>query len=256
MKIGIIGLGVVGAAIKEGLEQIGQDVSFYDTKFTESAISDVLNTSVIFICVPTNSTVDGHCDTSIVEMVVDQLHTCNYNGVIAIKSTVIPGTTEKLIAQHSNTRICFVPEFLRQKSALSDFQDLHDVLVVGTTRSEVFEIIKDTHGSIPQQIVKVSPTEAEIVKYFNNVHNAMEIVFANAVHEITTKLGANYQNVYNAIIKRNNINPSYLRCSKYYRGFSGACLPKDTEAWAVLAKELGVDVKLFDTIVEDNKRYL
>jgi len=256
MRIGIVGLGVVGSAIMVGLQQIGHEVSFYDIKFSNTSIESVLHSDVIFVCVPTNSLPDNsRCDISVVEQIVKQLTANNYNGIVAIKSTVIPGTTEKLIAQY-NLKICFVPEFLRQKSALSDFQDLHDILVVGTNDDNIFNIIKESHGSIPQNIIKISATEAEIVKYFNNVHNAMEIVFANAVHEITNKLGGNYQNVYNAVTKRNNINPNYLRCSEYYKGFSGACLPKDTEAWAILAKDLNVDVKLFDAIINDNKRYI
>ena len=121
---------------------------------------------------------------------------------------------------------------------------------------KVYEKIKKSHGSIPKSVIQVSPTEAEIVKYFNNIHNAMEIVFANAVYEMTNLLGANYQNVFDAVTKRRNINPSYLRCSDQFKGFSGVCLPKDSLAWAILAKELDVRVKLFDAVIKDNERYL
>jgi UDPglucose 6-dehydrogenase len=128
--------------------------------------------------------------------------------------------------------------------------------VIGTNNINVYDKIKESHRSIPNAVIQVSPTEAEIVKYFNNVHNAMEIVFANAVYEMTRLLGADYQNVFDAVTKRQNINPSYLRCSDHFKGFSGACLPKDSEAWALLAQNLGVNVKLFDAIIDDNKRYL
>jgi UDPglucose 6-dehydrogenase len=84
----------------------------------------------------------------------------------------------------------------------------------------------------------------------------MEIVFANAVYEMTNLLGANYQNVFDAVSKRKNINTSYLKCSNQYKGFGGVCLPKDSMAWAILAKELNVKVELFDAIINDNRRYL
>jgi len=255
MKIGIIGLGVVGSAIMQGLQQIGQQVSFYDTKFKDTSIVDVLDSEIVFICVPT-PTVNGYCDTSIIELVIKTLMDNNYTGIIAIKSTVAPNFTQELIEKYNNHKICFVPEFLRQRCAFDDFYAKHDVLVIGTNNSKVFNTVKEAHGSIPVQVIQVSPVEAEVVKYFNNVHNAMEIVFANAVHEMSVKLGAKYQNVYDAMTKRHNINPSYLKCSDEFKGYSGACLPKDTEAWANLAQDLGVDVKLFDAIVNDNKRYL
>lgn len=255
MKVGIVGLGVVGNALREGLQKIGQEVSFHDVKL-QTTIHDILATDVVFVCVPTNSTADNRCDTSIVESVVEELINNCYNGIIAIKSTVEPGFTQRQIEKYNNQNICFVPEFLRQWCAAEDFYSNHDVLVVGTTSDAVFEMIKKTHQTIPNHVEQVSPTEAEIVKYFNNVHNAMEIVFANATNEVTEKLGANYRNVFNAITKRKNINPSYLRCSEEYKGYTGACLPKDTTAWASISKELGVDVMIFDAIVQDNKRYL
>ena len=255
MKIGIIGLGVVGRAIMDGLKQIGQEVVFYDTKISASTINDVIDSELVFICVPT-PTNNNYCDTSIVELVIDSLIINNYQGIIAIKSTVAPGFTQSLIEKYDNDRICFVPEFLRQRCAFDDFYNNHDVLVIGTSNKSVFEKIKVAHGTIPKQIAHVSPIEAEIVKYFNNVHNAMEIVFANAVYEMTSSLGANYQNVFDAVTKRRNINPSYLRCSDQFKGYGGACLPKDLAAWAILAKDLGVNVELFDAIINDNKRYI
>jgi UDP-glucose 6-dehydrogenase len=132
MKIGIIGLGVVGNAVMEGLRQIDQEVSYYDIKFPDTSLLDILNTEIVFVCVPTNSTVEGKCDTSIVESVVEQLMLAEYTGIVAIKSTVIPNTTKKLIEKYNNQDICFVPEFLRQRCALADYHDNHDVLVIGT----------------------------------------------------------------------------------------------------------------------------
>jgi UDPglucose 6-dehydrogenase len=113
----------------------------------------------------------------------------------------------------------------------------------------------DAHGVIPKMVCVVSPTEAEITKYFNNVHNAAEVVFANAMNEMCEKLGADYQNVFDAISNRHNIHPGHLKCNDRYRGFGGACLPKDTLAWKQLAQDIGVDVKIFASICNNNRRY-
>ena len=254
MKIGIIGFGAVGQAVSNGLLGIGHQLSHYDVK-DGTTIDAVLDTDLLFVCVPTDSTAEGRCDTSIVEQVVGELVVANYYGIIAIKSTVAPGTTDRLLSQYPNASICCVPEFLRQRSADSDFADYHDVLVVGAHNKTTANVVIAAHGLIPRSVASVTPVEAEVIKYFNNVHNAMEIVFANAVHEMCKVLGADYQNVLAAMSKRNNINASYLRCSDYYKGFSGHCLPKDTLAWKILAEDLGVDVGIFKSIIEDNRRY-
>ena len=111
MKIGIAGLGIIGSACKYGFEKLGHKVNFHDPKFEESKFEHLLNTDIIYICVPTPSNEDGSCNTSIVRKVIDDLMCVNYKGVIAIKSTVEPGTTESLINQYMNDKICFVPEF-------------------------------------------------------------------------------------------------------------------------------------------------
>ena len=73
MKIGIIGLGVIGSACKYGFEKLGHVVSCHDIKLNTS-IESILNTEICYICVPTPSTEDGSCDVSIVEKVVSELN--------------------------------------------------------------------------------------------------------------------------------------------------------------------------------------
>jgi UDP-glucose 6-dehydrogenase len=61
MKIGVIGVGVVGTAIKKGFEDLGHEVKVHDIKFNTS-IDDVLDTDILYLCLPTNSNEDGSCD--------------------------------------------------------------------------------------------------------------------------------------------------------------------------------------------------
>ena len=96
MNIGIVGLGVIGSAAQYGFQKLGHRISTHDIKLN-TKLSDLLESEIIYICVPTPSNEDGSCNTSIVESVVNELHQLNYKNIIAIKSTVEPGTTSKLI---------------------------------------------------------------------------------------------------------------------------------------------------------------
>ena len=255
MKIGIIGRGTVGSAVYEGLEYLGHSMSFYDPAWPGSTMADVADTDVVFVSVPTDQLPNGDCDVSIVEQVIEQLNLMHYRGLIAIKSTVIPGTTERLSRYFPNLRICNVPEFLRAKTALADFIHNHDVLIIGSHREEDHDLIRRVHGPYPQSVACVSPTEAEVVKYFNNVHHAMQVTFANITYEVCDRLGANYMNVYNAITKRDCINKAYLMANKNTRAYGGHCLPKDTSAWNNLLKKLDIDVSLIQSVINDNERF-
>jgi nucleotide sugar dehydrogenase len=201
MKIGIIGRGTVGKAVYDGLDFLGHTMSFFDPAYEGSKLADVLNTEVVFVSVPTNQLPNGDCDTSIVEQVVAELNTAQYQGLIAIKSTVVPGTSQRLSEQYPNLKICSVPEFLRAKTALADFVYNHDLLIIGSNREQDFDLIEKIHGHFPKTVARVSPTEAEVVKYFNNVHHAMSVTFANITYDVCKKLGADYKNVYDAITR-------------------------------------------------------
>ena len=254
MKVGIIGRGTVGDAVYKGLEQQGHDVSFFDPKVEGSTLADVLDTECVFLSVPTDSTPEGDCDTSIVERVVKELSDAGYKGLVAIKSTVVPGTTDRIQAEYPHLRMACVPEFLRAKLALADFVYNHDVLVIGVNTDEDFKLVQDIHGFIPRNIVRVKPIEAEVIKYFNNVHHAVQVTFGNIIYEICQKLGADYNNVYNAITKRDCINPHYLLVNEKLRGFGGHCLPKDTKGLNRLLDKLGLDFEMIQAVLNDNDK--
>ena len=254
MKIGLIGKGTVGKAVYEGLKHLGHNMSFFDPAYEGSTLEDVLDTECVFICVPTNQAPNGDCDTSIVESVTAELAQAGYKGLVGIKSTVVPGTNDKLVALYPNLRMCSVPEFLRAKTALADFMYNHDLLVIGSHREEDFIMVKSMHGNLPQNVACVKPAEAEVIKYFNNVNHAVQVIFANIAFEVCNKLGADYNAVYNAITKRESINPAYLMCNDNLRGFGGHCLPKDTSAWANLVKDLGLDFTMIQAVIDDNAR--
>lgn len=251
MKIGIIGWGAVGSAVGEGFKMLGHDVKAHDIKF-QTAIGLVLDTEIVFVCVPTPSGKNGECDLSIVYKTIEDLKKLDYTGVIALKSTSVPGTTESIIKKYNDKDICFVPEFLRERSALEDFVRNHDVLAVGCYSDKAWHRVCEAHAWLPKNTVRMTPTEAEILKYYSNTFNALRVTFANVMYEIADKLDCDYSKILNTYLLRKTSSPDYLSCGPEIRGYGGMCLPKDTKAMADLCKQLDLPFELFKTIDHDN----
>jgi nucleotide sugar dehydrogenase len=251
MKIGIVGLGAVGTANKHGFEYLGHNVIGHDIRL-DTTINDVLDTEITFLCVPTPQADDGSCDTSIIESVIKELNLYNYKGIVAIRSTVVPGFTQRMIDTYKNLTICFVPEFLRERCAADDFINNHKLLAIGTHDIWVYRKLVKAHGNLPENTEHLTPNEAEVLKYYNNVYAALRVTFANVMYEICDKLDCDYTTIKNAYIKTGKAVDMYLDVNPSLRGYGGMCLPKDTQAIASLISELGLDLELIKSIHTDN----
>ncbi len=255
MNIGIVGLGVVGSAIRHGFTKLGHDVKVHDINI-DTELHAIGDTEIVFVCVPTPQLESGRADTEIVKEVVrDIVDKTEYTGIVAIKSTVEPGTTEGLINEYPEHDICFVPEFLRARCSIVDFVENHELCIIGTHDERIYDVVAGAHGHYPGHFFRLSPTEAEIAKYFCNTYNAMLITFANVFYEICKKAGADYTAIKAAVTKRDVIGDHYLDCNDNLRGFGGACLPKDTHAIAALAEHMNLDFDLLRAIVSDNDKF-
>ena len=254
MNIGIVGLGVVGSANKQGFELLGHRVSVHDIDL-QTQIENVLHTECTFICVPTPSRDNGDCDTDIVESVIDQLDAINYKGVVAIRSSTVPGVTQSMINHYSLRQICFVPEFVRERCAVHDFTKQHEVLAVGTKDQYIFDTIVKAHGTYPRHTTQLTPTEAEILKYYMNLYAATRVTFANAFYEICQKLDGDYTRIKDAYVKTGRAGDMYLDVNPELRGYGGMCLPKDTRAIVSLMDRLDIDFQLFKSVDADNRKF-
>ncbi len=254
MNLGIIGLGAIGTANKNGFEFVGHKVFVHDLKL-KTSIKDVKDTAATFICVPTPLGDEGACNTSVVDLVVNELCEIGYDGIIAIRSTVTPGFTSNKILQTGNRNICFVPEFLRERCATEDFIHSHKLLAVGTEDKEIFSVIKSCHASLPEHAVQLGPTEAELLKYYNNVFAALRVTFANNFYEICKRLNCDYSKIKDTYLKTGKAVDLYLDVSEDLRGYAGMCLPKDTLAMINLIEELGLDFELLKSVHNDNEKF-
>ena len=256
MKIGIIGsLGIVGSALKFGFQnRLGHEIKEYDLKLEGSKIEDVLDSQICYVCVPTPKKEDGACDISIVLETVAFLTWFRYKGIIAIKSTCPPGTTGGLQIKYPLFRIAFVPEFLKERSATIDFSERMNLLVIGSNDQNVCDIIEKCHGNLPKRVVRLSPSEAEMTKYFSNCYGAMNVVFANSFYELCKKYNIEYSNVKNALAgNMPHIPNEYLDCNDQWRSYAGLCWSKDLPALAYMAN--GTNIEWFQKIINENEKY-
>ena len=153
-KIGIVGNGFVGSAVRYGFSpNVGCDaeVKVYDKDPNKSTdkLSDVIESDIIFLSVPTPSNLDGSMNIDIVDRALTDIDEHGTNAVILLRSTVVPGTTRKLQDKYPNLRLVFNPEFLTERSANFDFINQDRVILGGDINDvEVAEdLFKSRFGS-------------------------------------------------------------------------------------------------------------
>lgn len=255
MKIGVIGIGMVGNAIQQAFKDINHQVSIYDIKIPESKFDDVLDSEVIFICVPTKQQDDGSCDLSVVFEVVSSINAKNYKGVVAIKSTVEPGTTQKLQALYPDLTLAHVPEFLRERCGYEDFTENHNVLIIGTDDQRAYNTIVKSHGNFPKNIIHVSSNESELAKYYSNTFKALKTIFSTSFGRVCDHVGADYNKVLEAFLLENVQTREYLGYSEEFQGFGGSCLPKDVSALNHYVHKNDLDLDIFNFTILENLKF-
>src|SRR6185295_9057408 len=132
MKLGIIGVGAVGSAVKKALEQKFELAAYDKFKPEFGTFEGVLDSKALFIAVPTLTLSDYKQDLEPVLDVFQKLGDAKYEGIIVLKCTVLPGTTNKLKGMYPHLKIVHYPEFLTEKNAYEDFINQPAVILGGT----------------------------------------------------------------------------------------------------------------------------
>tara|TARA_B100001564_G_scaffold157784_1_gene132554 strand:+ start:1191 stop:2021 length:831 start_codon:yes stop_codon:yes gene_type:complete len=260
MKIGIIGQGYVGTAIKVGFEPYYTVETYdkYDGMKSTVQLTDMVETcKVIFVCVPTPMNTDGTCHTDIVESVVkeidDRVDLANIpKPTVVIKSTVPPGTTDRLHRKYKGVDVIFNPEFLTEMNFIEDFKNQSRIILGGVRRGT--SLLRQVYSKVfpHATIVKTNAKYAETVKYFINCFLGTKVSFANEMKMLCDEIDIDYDKVVEYATYDERLGKSHWAVPgpDGELGFGGHCLPKDISA---IVNGYG-DMELLQAVLKVNDR--
>lgn len=263
MNVGIVGQGFVGSAIKEGLRNF-HNVLTYDkdpSKSMTATLEQVVdNSEIIFVCVPTPMRLSGECDTRILEDVVCEINDIvtkskSSKKTIVVKSTVPPGTTSRLDEKYNKINVAFSPEFLTEANSFEDFKNQTRIIVGGSGAKKVKQMFRKPFPKIP--IVITKSDTAEMVKYFINCFLATKVTFANQMYDLCETSGIDYDKVCEYALLDQRIGESHLAVPgpDGDRGFGGHCFPKDLSAMIHFAHLFDSDAGFLKQVSNSNNKY-
>ncbi|HZL08494.1 MAG TPA: UDP-glucose/GDP-mannose dehydrogenase family protein [Prolixibacteraceae bacterium] len=292
MNISIFGLGYVGCVSLGCLAKIGHQVIGVDVNKNKidlinsgkptiiekdidqiikechakgmiSATTDsqkaILQSELSIIAVGTPSTPQGHLNLKYIFGVAENIGKAisikNDFHIVAIRSTVLPGTCDKvaeIIAAESgklrNVDFAVVdnPEFLREGTAVADYFN-PPLTLIGSDNEIASQKVASLYSTLPGEIIITDLRVAEIMKYVDNTYHALKISFANEVGNVCSELGIDSHKVMDIFCKDKQLNIS----SYYFKpgfAYGGSCLPKDLKGFQTLAHDLYVKTPVVDSI--------
>ena len=223
IKVGIIGCGFVGSALKIWLEENNKDVAIRVSDPPKGYNDDMKDIDVAFVQIHMPTEDDGTQDLTLMKQII-----CNLPNVpVFVRTTILPGTSERL-TRETGHQVCYMPEFLTQRTYIEDFK--HQTMVFTGSVDLLTKIFKGKKFAV------MTPLEAEITKYAHNVFGAYKVTYFNAVKEYCEKMGADWANVHTGVLLSGYINETHTnvpgpdgKC-----GYGGKCFPKDVNAFAKL----------------------
>jgi UDPglucose 6-dehydrogenase len=261
-KIGVIGQGFVGSAVREGMKNC-YDVRTYDINgnCNEPSLKSLIeNVNELFLCLPTPMRKNGECDLSIVreclkDISIISTYLLKDPILVIIKSTIPPGTTEQLNKEFTALNIAFNPEFLTEANAVEDYKNQNRI-IVGADRpysSRVKQIFAKAFPKVP--IIKTSSTIAETIKYVTNTFLSMKVSYANEIYQLCNALEIDYDKVIEYARYDDRLGNSHWSVPgpDGDLGFGGHCFPKDIAALQYVMKTLNVDSTMLDSTIIKNE---
>ena len=293
MKVSIFGMGYVGSItaaclIKQGHNVIGVDVvdskihklkngiwpiyeprldelncpeiiksHFQATKDAEQALGE---SEVSLICVGTPTTVSGKVELKYLQAVLSQIKDYfvknSKSHVVLIRSTIPPGTTNKIISSNfkelkNELKIGFLPEFLREGNSIDDFFS-PSLKVIGCEKDFPVYILDKIFPDVKGEWIVTEFEVAESIKYINNSWHALKIVFTNEIAKILKEYNTDSRLAMEIFCKDKilNISPNYMRPGFAY---GGSCLTKDLTAALALARTKNIKTPMLDSIIVSNE---
>ncbi len=235
---------------------------------TTDTATAVLHTDLSLVCVGTPSAHGGGLSTEYLEQVTDAIGAALAKKdrwhVVVYRSTMIPGTCEKLLIPRlesvSGKRagvdfgVCVNPEFLREGTSVQDFFNPPKT-VVGETDCRSGKTVLALYDGLPGRQFQVPIKVAEMTKYVDNSFHALKVGFANEIGAICSALTLDSHDVMEIFLAdtKLNISTAYLRPGF---AFGGSCLPKDVRALTHTARRNDLDVPLLANLLASNESHM
>lgn len=238
-KIGLIGVGFVGSAIKRSFEEKGIEVKAYDKYKDLDSFDEVAKSDIIFMNLPTPMIEGGSYDKNPLFENLNMLEESDFSGVAVVKSTVEPGTVDNMNRKYS-FYIIHNPEFLTERTAYEDFHNQkHIVLGIDNLCNEtmsVFEFFSENYPDAEISITKSSHSES--MKIFCNNFYAMKIMIFNEFYSICENMNMSYDDIVSLMLKNDWINPMHTKVPgpDGKLAYGGNCFIKDTKALLEFSK--------------------
>jgi len=251
--------------VEPGLEELLREAKASNRlRATQSCNEAIAATELSIICVGTPSTAAGALDLSFVRGVAGQIGEALRQSpkphTIVFRSTMLPGSTNSIVGdlledveRSAGARIFYYPEFLRESTAVADFEN-PSLAVVGSrdgSRPPV-ELMRALFG---EKAAVVNWQTAEMTKYACNAFHATKVAFANEIGRVGKELGVDSQAVMALLCQdtRLNLSPYYMRPGN---PFGGSCLPKDVRALTHCARQIGANLPVLENLLPSNERHL
>ncbi len=296
MNVSVIGTGYVGLVTGAGLAEKGHNVICYDiikdkiediergvSPIYEKGLDRIIrknigerlktsmdlnhtiqNTDATFICVGTPSNTDGSINLGYVEKAAAEIGEIlkdkgEYH-LIVVKSTVVPGTTDKKVIPelekasgkkaYRDFGIVMNPEFLREGVAVEDFLN-PDRIIIGANDKRSGDHLAEIYTGFNCPTLQVDIKTAEMIKYASNAFLATKISYINEIGNICKKLKIDVYDVANGMSLDHRISKHFLKAGV---GFGGSCLPKDLKALIHKAREAGYEPILLESVIQVNNK--
>ena len=229
-------------------------------QFTSDPGEAIASAGAVFACVGTPPLADGSPNLSFLESVARTVAQNATSDTVLVEKSTVPASTgrrlEQVIAREQallgTTRaridVASNPEFLREGSAVHD--TLHpDRIVYGTSSDVARDVLRAVYAPVVEElrcpVVETDVATSELIKHASNAFLATRISFINAVALICEKVGADVAVVADGMGYDARIGRSFLNAGL---GYGGSCFPKDVDAFAHLARQVGVPFRLLDEV--------
>lgn len=258
LRVGIIGLGVVGHALHVAFRKRGCLISTYDKFRSSDTLIDCLKTDLLFLALPTPySAKHNGYNLEAIQEVCQYLSLHAYNGIVLLKSTVLPGTTALLANRYPALQFVHNPEFLSAATAVLDVEEQRHIVfgyhlsVSKTQRSRLreFHTTHFPHATISE----CDCHESEAMKLFVNAFYAVKIQFSNELWDLCRITQIDYNRVKALMVQNGWLAPYHLDVPGHdgQLSYGGACFPKDTNALRACMRVHGTRCGVLEATIKE-----